>query len=924
MKGRPSAEGAAFRRPRGLLVDGARRAVLLLLIGGLPRLAAASDEAPFIRKAPSYLVKAIDLPTGMRIIVEVDRDRPIVGVAAVVDCGSAQDPSGKEGLAHLVEHLTFRGKPDSAASLSTQFEFAGAGIWNALTQHDLTTYFEIGPRESLAELVRLEGARLSEPLKGVDADVFETEREVVRNELAQDDENGKVTAAQMMLGADLYPPNHPYSRPIIGTTPSLYGLQLADAEGFVRQCYQPHNYTLLVSGDFDPASIGKVLQDNLPQVFFAPPAGGAIGVKSRLDRDVPDPPKPPSNEGVHWVKATANRPALYIAWSLPRAFDQDAYVQSFLANAVDAIASENIGKEILSVDTVLDRGKLGSTLYLIAKLRTGEDAKGSAGSLLHSVGKLWHLSGPWFKKRVSYAFVGLARSMDTFRSRLVERAQLTHLTADPLAYRRQLAELGKVERGQVEKQSYAWLGSDRARVVFLKPDEWEPPERSVGGSPHVFSPAENVRLKLAPEALRTYVHPPTAEVKSVILDNGLELVLVHRPGVMASVTVAVRSGSMTATPPGVVSLAGVLARAKRSSFDEGAMGISSNAKTSLDASYYLVLATSGNVENALELTAQRFTTIYATDHVPEAWNSEFLPLLKEEEQKSSFRAAQGLLDTVFSEAGYPRRPTLADYQKLMPHDVDEWIARTYQPANAVAVIVSDLELDELEKLARNDFGAWKSSAATASAPSTPPASSPGPVRIFRVDRPASKQTEILIGCAAPPRDARDAIAFELLSARLKGRLRSFARERYGGSYGVESGTTIGRQFGRVVVWGLFDDRSLNRVLALARKELEELASLKLTDEDLQALKWHRGIERTVADEGNAELGADLAEVRAANLPIDLVTKFPEHLETVTAEDVARAAATCRNTVTLGLVGDPAVIDKALAATGQQTQTIARP
>jgi len=915
-------EGTALRLPRSLLVNGALRGALLLLLASPPRLAAASGDAPVIRQARPYLVKSIDLATGMRIVLEVDHDRPLVGVAAVVDCGSAQDPSGKEGLAHLVEHLTFRAKQDRAAALSTQLAFAGAGIWNAFTQHDLTTYFEIGPRESLAELVRLEGTRLWEPLKGVDADVFETEREVVRNELLQDDENGRVTAAQMTLGADLYPPSHPYSRPGIGTTPSLYSLQLADAEAFVLRCYQPRNYTLLVSGDFDPTSIGKVLQENLPQVFFAPPAGGAIAVKSRIDKDVPEPPYPPSKEGVHWVKAPANRPALYIAWSLPRAFDQDAYVQVFLANAVSAIASENVGKEILSVDTVLDRGKLGSTLYLIAKLRTGEDPKGSAGSLLHSVGKLWHLSGPWFKERLSNAFVGLARNMDTFQSRLVERAQLTHWTADLLTYRRQLADLGKVERGQVEKQSYAWLGSDRARVVFLKPDEWEPPERSVGGSPHVFSPSENIRLKLAPEALRTYVHPPVAAIKSVTLNNGLELVLVHRPGMMASVTVAVRSGSMTATPPGVLSLATVLARSKGSA--ERALSMTVKATTSLDASYYLVLATSGNVENALALTAKRFATIYATDRMPEGWNSEFLPLLKEEEQRSSFRLRNAFLDSVFSDAAYPRRPTLADYQKLTPPDVEEWIARTYQPANAVAVIVSDLELDELEKLARNEFGAWTSSAASASAPSAPPASSPGPVRTFRVDRPASKQTEILIGCAATPRDARDAIAVELLSARLKSRLRSFARERYGGSYGIESATTISRQFSRVVVGGSLDDRNLNRVLALARKELEELATLKLPDEDLQALKWRLGIERTVAYEGNAELGANLAEIRAANLPIDLVTKFPEHLEAVTVEDLARAAATCRNTVTLGLVGDPAVIDKALAATGQRTQTVATP
>ncbi len=285
---------------------------------------------------------------------------------------------------------------------------------------------------------------------------------------------------------------------------------------------------------------------------------------------------------------------------------------------------------------------------------------------------------------------------------------------------------------------------------------------------------------------------------------------------------------------------------------------------------------------------------------------------------------RALFENVYSDSVYPRRPTVADYERLTPEDAQGWIERAYRPENAVAVLVSDLELTEAEKLARNAFGAWNGSSAPPDAPFVAPVSSVGPIRTFRIDRPASKQTEILIGCAARPKDARDAIALRLLSAQLKTRLSTFARQRYGGSYGIRDTPRLSRRFSGITVWGLVDDRNLTRVLALARKELEELPVLRISSEDLDHLKWHAGIASTVANGGASELGYALASARAAGLPLDLVTNFPKHLEAVTADDVARMAAVCRASATLGLLGDPAVIEKAFASTGLLTDRAATP
>jgi predicted Zn-dependent peptidase len=240
--------------------------------------------------------------------------------------------------------------------------------------------------------------------------------------------------------------------------------------------------------------------------------------------------------------------------------------------------------------------------------------------------------------------------------------------------------------------------------------------------------------------------------------------------------------------------------------------------------------------------------------------------------------------------------------------------RAYRPNKAVAVVVSDLAAAESGRLAGAAFADWKGSSAPPDAPFVASEVRSGPVRTFRVDRPGAKQTKLLLGCAAKPRDARDVIALELLGTRLRNRLLSFARGRSGGAYSVVVDTKISRRLSNIKLEAFIDDRNLTRVLALVRKEMNELPNLKVSTEELDGLKWQLGITTTVGYGGSEDLAALVAETRAAELPLDLVEDFPGLLQAVTPEDVARMAAACRTTGALGLLGDPPILEKAFRAT----------
>jgi len=231
-------------------------------------------------------------------------------------------------------------------------------------------------------------------------------------------------------------------------------------------------------------------------------------------------------------------------------------------------------------------------------------------------------------------------------------------------------------------------------------------------------------------------------------------------------------------------------------------------------------------------------------------------------------------------------------------------------------VVGDIDLVEAEKQVRDWFEGWEGAPDARAEAGLKPVAAPGDsVQVVRVDRPGMKQTEIRVGCSLPAASTNDRIALRLLGARMTSRLGSFARSNLGGSYGFRGGASFHRQLSGLDVDGTVDDKALTRVLAVARKELDEIGTVKLTDDELGLLKWRQGIASNLRYSTNVELARGLVTTRLSDLPVDSIQKYPELLAAVTTEDVARVGAACRKTAVLLLSGDPDVVTRALQATG---------
>jgi zinc protease len=203
--------------------------------------------------------KALDIPVttftlgnGMQVVVIPDRRAPVVTHMVWYKAGAADEPAGKAGIAHLLEHLMFKGTQRHPDGEFSQLVRANGGQENAFTSHDYTAYFQRVMKDRLPLVMRLEADRMQN-LVLTDTTVL-PERNVVMEERRERTDNEPASLLSEQLDAALYVV-HPYGKPVIGWMSQVAELTRQDAMDFYAQHYQPQNAILIVAGDVTPDEV---------------------------------------------------------------------------------------------------------------------------------------------------------------------------------------------------------------------------------------------------------------------------------------------------------------------------------------------------------------------------------------------------------------------------------------------------------------------------------------------------------------------------------------------------------------------------------------------------------------------------------------------------------------------------------------------
>ena len=752
---------------------------------------------------------------------------------------------------------------------------------------------------------------------------------------------------------------------------------MADAQAFVAKNYVPSNVTLYVAGDVDLSTIHQVFGATLPKTFVEAPATGPVAPPVRLAKDAPPLPPVPPAQPLTTIQAPVEGPMLYLTWSLPRGYSADGALERAVRSAIEAVPTwASRGSDIKSIRATLVAGRDASTLVCAVALKEGRNPEkslervldqfhrfsdpsanadnstagdsnlgvggltgGGGGRTLDMASGLSGSSGgdTGFSTSLQSrpvagvsAEVHVARLQNTavvddvletesVLARARDRATMSHWTGDPSAWGKDMTAMTEVGLSKWQAFTLQWLSRDRARALLVEPNGESPQVTESGAPPKVFA-ADDVHAKISSGALKSYVHGPLGDVRTLTLKNGLHVLLVRRLGSPTlAATVGVRGGSATAEPLGAAELAARLAvPVEVGNGPPSQFGGSVTLKAGPDATYLEGRAASGNLGDLLAVLSDTAQSLHVDDGFSRGWN-EIVDARHRFDGTPNAEADRQFFAEVYSGSSAGRVAQADDFKKLGPGQLNRWMDGSFRPDNAVLAIVGDINVTEAEQKVHQWFDGWKGQRdPRAQAAGGTLKERKGPVRVLTVDRPGAERTEIRIGCGFQPdggtRSGTDLVALKLLGARLRTKLTTLARTTLGGSDGFAGGASFQLSAARLDVAGTVDGRALNPVLAAARSELVALEDLKVTEDELALLKWREAMGWNGRYATNAELAQALVWSRLAELPLDMLQKYADQLVALTPEDVTRVATACRKTAVLMLSGDPTVLDKALLVT----------
>ena len=263
------------------------------------------------------------LANGLRVIVKEDHRAPTAVLMVWYRAGSMDESNGTTGIAHILEHMMFKGTPSTGAGEFSRLVAAAGGRDNAFTSKDYTAYFEQVPKPKLEQMMQLEADRMRH--LNLDPQEYAQEIKVVMEErrMRTDDQPQAQLFEQLDAVALLA---HPYRVPVIGWMNDLQNMTAQDARDWYERWYVPNNAFVVVVGDVDHEEVFK-----LAERYYGPLASRTLPTRR--------PQQEPEQTGIRrlTVKAPADLPVVLMAYKVPELRDVENDVDPYALDMLSAI-----------------------------------------------------------------------------------------------------------------------------------------------------------------------------------------------------------------------------------------------------------------------------------------------------------------------------------------------------------------------------------------------------------------------------------------------------------------------------------------------------------------------------------------------------------------------------------------------------------
>ncbi len=210
----------------------------------------------------------------MELVVIPDHRAPVVTHMVWYRNGSADDPAGKSGIAHFLEHLMFKGTAKHPQGLFSEAVAEIGGQENAFTSMDYTAYFQRASKEHLGTLMSFEADRMTGLV--LTDEIVVPERDVVLEERRMRTDTDPSAQLSEAVQSTLFS-HHPYGTPIIGWNHEIESLDRTDALAYYQRFYTPENAILIVAGDVVAEDVEQLARETYGRV----PARGTAPQRAR-------------------------------------------------------------------------------------------------------------------------------------------------------------------------------------------------------------------------------------------------------------------------------------------------------------------------------------------------------------------------------------------------------------------------------------------------------------------------------------------------------------------------------------------------------------------------------------------------------------------------------------------------------------------
>ena len=807
---------------------------------------------------------------GIRVFTVPDKGAEFVTIHVRYQTGGVDDPVGKEGLAHLVEHLMFT----RTITLGGRERTIGSRIdeialfHNAMTRHDITHYLTMVPREALSEMFAIETVRITGGCQGLSEQDFAREKEVVRNEIRwrSSGDMGKIYPASLKA----FYGDHPYARPVGGSDVSLQAITLADVCAFMKDNYAPSKATFYVVGNVTTDETRKAAVDWLTRI---PP------------RTVPPQrviPRATIKPGRQTITLDVESPYVVAGWRLP--IEHEAY--PLINRAMNTLSSRMSGFAFryefgLGADVNRHGGARAPIAVMTAKLRS--IAKIGAGiDAIKKSGNAVEFGLPTAADDMeSTRFWATERLLASFESPLdrgVAFADLDDRSNGTRFLVEEVAALDSVSNGALRSMASDTFDFDRAAVLVIKPSG---KVQAGSGSGASFTHQSNKWKVKVDAQMANAPHPlPRIERRNVVvsdykLSSGMRVVLAESgdlPLTRAYLSFAVGSSAEPSNKPGLATLAGSFQGALVTT-DE-TVYLSRELKTRID---YLVRGiawgTRGYGYDQRAIEKARGAVQQSLRQPSAAASSRY--------RRQMHRQLYGE-DHPYANRGFPKAKDIGEINR---DELGSFGRRYYGGASGTLIISGQYDIVLMKAYIEKTFDHWEKRSRPKPAPAVDFEEVTAGI-VIGLD-PSASQLSIEVSFAGPTGIDQLYPARRVLAAMIGANLRALREERgltYGAGASFEPALGPGR-------WTLSANVDPSRAEEGTRAVLHALAAVRGDTRTVQFLTNFVGARKSVIDSELLSRAlpsstlANLAFATRFDLPLDYRSELARLVAQVTPDQV---------------------------------------